>query len=123
MGATVAIESVGGMAVKRDVTYTSADLPTFTPSVTIDALYIVDAPRIWRADYNMDGSPMIVDGKPSYSRTSERGVFVLIERAGATFSATNPNVPVLYKEGQEIKIVANNTYRFFQDCVVEFGTK
>lgn len=120
---TITFTSVGGIAVKKDTVYTIADLPSFSPSVTIDALIVSEAPRIWRADYNIDGTQEIRDGKPSYSKSGERGVRVLISRTGANFSSTNPNVPVLYKEGDEIKIHANNTYLFFSDCVVEFGTK
>ena len=123
MGASVAFDSVGGINVKKGIAYTAASLPTFSPSVTIDKLVVVEAPRIWRADYDRDGTQEIKDGKPSFSKSAERGVRVLITRTGATFSATNPNVPVLYKEGQEIIINVNNTYLFFSDCIVEFGTK
>jgi len=123
MGASIAFDSVGGINVKKGVAYTVTNLPTFSPAVTIDKLVVVEAPRIWRADYNIDGTQETKDGQPSFSKSAERGVRVLITRVGATFSATNPNVPVLYKEGQEIVINANNTYLFFSDCVVEFGTK
>ena len=123
MGGAVAFNSVGGVAVKRGIVYTPADLPTFSPAVTIDILVIVEAPRIWRADYNINGTQEIKDGKPSFSKSADRGVRVLIRREGATFSSTNPNVPVIYKEGEQIKINANNTYYFFDDCIVEFGTK
>jgi len=113
--------SAGGIAVKKGESYTTANLPTFSPTVTIDTLRIVEAPRIWRADINQDGSQNTKDGKPLYIKGNQRGVRILIQRAGATFPSGHPNTAVLYKEGEEIAIHADNTYIFLNDCIVEFG--
>ena len=112
--------SIGGIAVKKGDSYTVADLPTV--AATIDTLRIVEAPKIWRADMNRDGSQVKKDGEPLYVKGSQRGVRILIQRAGATFKTGYPNTAVLYKEGEEIAIHADNTYTFLSDCIVEFGT-
>lgn len=114
--------SVGGISVKKGESYTLADLPTFTPSVTIDTMRIVEAPRIWRPEINKDGTQAEKDNRPLFIKGNQRGVRVLIQRIGATFQSNNPNTPVLYKEGWEIAMHADNTYIFLNDCVVEFGT-
>lgn len=112
--------SVGGLAVKKGESYSLANLPT--TSAVIDTLRIVEAPRIWRADINRDGSQNTRDGEPLYIKGNQRGVRIIIQRAGATFQVDHPNTPVLYKEGDEIALHADNTYIFLNDCIVEFGT-
>ena len=112
--------SVGGIAVKKGESYTIAKLPT--TAVTINTLRIAEAPKLWRADINRDGSQNKKDDLPLYVKGSQRGVRVLIQRTATTFQTGHPNTAVLYKEGDEIAIHADNTYTFLNDCIVEFGT-
>lgn len=112
--------TIGSMQVSKAVSYTTADLPT-VPAVTIDTLRISEAPRIWRADIAQDGTHIQKDGKPSYTKGNQRGARVTTTRAGVTY--TSPNVPTLYKEGEEIALHDDSTYVFYNDCIVEYGTK
>ena len=122
MAQAPAFISTGGITVKKGNSYTTADLPSFNPSVTIDTLRIVEAPRIWSKNLDRDGTHITVDGEPDYVKRGERGVRILIQRTGATFSTDKPNTPVFYRELEEIGLHPDNTYTFFGDCIVEFGT-
>ena len=122
MAFDIAFYSAGGLSVKKGNSYTIADLPTYSPTIVLDILRIKEAGRIWRPDLDIDGNQNKQNGSPLYVKGAERGVRILIQRAGATFPIGSPNTPVLYKEGEEIGLHANNTYTFFGDCIVEFGT-
>ena len=110
--------SYGGMQVTKGTSYTTANLP----SALINTVVISEAPRIFRKKYNQDGTTIQdVRGLDEYAEGSQRGVWILIKRTGVTY--TIPNVPVLYKEGDEIVLHADNTYTFLGNCVIEFGAK
>lgn len=111
--------TVGGMEVKKGRTYTSADLPT---GAVINTIKISEAPRIWRKEYNQDGTTIQSNGKDSYVKGNMRGVWVKINRTGAVYGSDDDvNVPVLYKEGEEIVVHASNEYTFLGSCRIEYG--
>ncbi len=115
-------KSVGGLRVEKGRAYTMATLP-IVPTTPIDTIKLSEAPLIWRKVYDRNGDTEKDDkGLDKYIRGSQRGVWILITRAGVTYgTGADVNIPVLYKEGDEIALHADNTYTFLQTCVVEFG--
>lgn len=110
--------SYGGMKVIKGSSYTTANLP----SALINTVVVSEAPRIFRKKINQDGTTVKdANGIDGYSEGNQRGVWILIKRTGVTY--TTPNVPVLYKEGDEIALHVDNTYTFLNDCTIEFGVK
>lgn len=110
---------VGSMQVVKDQVYTSADLPSIPAN--INAVRIVEAPLIWRKALKQNGDQIIENGEPKYIKGSQRGVRILITDTTTTYVYLN--VPALYKEGEEIAIGSDNTYKFLNSCVVEYGVR
>ncbi|NOQ31785.1 MAG: hypothetical protein GQ570_11745 [Helicobacteraceae bacterium] len=114
-------KSAGGIQVVKGRSYTSSDLPT-VPVTPIDTIKISEAPLIWRKVYNQDGTIEKKDGKDKYVKGNQRGVWILIKRTTVTYGAGDDvNVPVLYKEEDEIALHADNTYTFLAPCRIEYG--
>ena len=120
MAQAPAFFTVGCLEVPKDSEWTTADLPTITPPV--DTVRIVEAPLIWRPSYEQNGT-VVTDAKntPVYTKSNQRGVRILITRSGVTYN--NTNIPALYKEGEEIALHDDNTYKFVDACIVEYGIK
>lgn len=119
MAQAVLFTAVGSIDVEKDGEYSVADLPTFPTG--INAVRIVEAPLIWRAVYEQNGDRVLENGIPKYVKGNQRGVRILITRDTTVYPS--PNVPALYKEGEEIALDANNSYKFLNDCVVEYGIR
>ena len=108
--------TVGGMTITKGQSYTTAD---FATGVVITKAKLCEAPRVWRKAYNQDGTVQQKENK--YVQGNMRGVWILITRSTATYLPAFPNTPVLYKEGEEITINADNTYKFLSECYIEYG--
>ena len=111
-------KAVGGMKIAKGQTYTDAD---FATGVIITKAKVSEAPPILRKMFNDDGSAQQENGKDFYKQLSQRGVWILIKRTGVTYKPEFPNSPVLYKEGDEIAIHADNSYMFLSECFIEYG--
>lgn len=119
MAQSPTFSTVGGMEIEKGRTYTSVDLPT---GAVINTIKITEAPRIWRKEYNQDGTIIQENNRDKYSKGNQRGVWMLIKRTGAVYgTGADVNVPVLYKEGEEIKVHASNSYTFLGVCRIEYG--
>lgn len=121
MAQSISFEAIGAMKVLKGESYEIADLPTTVPP--IDIIKIVEAPRIWRADIAQDGTHVEKDGKPTYTKSSDRGIRIVSKKIGVTYNPLFANVPALYREGDEVKFAANTTYTFNNDCIIEYGIR
>lgn len=122
MAQSPTFSTIGGMDIEKGRTYTSVDLPVVSGGAVINTIKITEAPRIWRKEYNQDGTITKEEGRDKYTKGNFRGVWILIKRSTATYgTGADVNVPVLYKEGEEIKIHADNSYTFIGVCRIEYG--
>ena len=106
----------GAVTASKNQSFTSADLP----DVLINTVKISEAPLIWRKNLEQDGTQITKNGKPLYIKSNKRGVRILITRTGLDYTGFT-NVPTLYFEGDEIAIEALNTYKFLNECTIEYG--
>lgn len=122
MAQAPAFQSSGGLRVAKGRAYTVADLPT-VPTTGITIVKISEAPLIWRKVYDKNGDVEKDEkGLDKYVKGNQRGVWVLISRSGVTYpTGDDVNIPVLYKEDDEIGLHADNSYTFLQPCTVEYG--
>jgi hypothetical protein len=124
MAQPIIFTSVGGIQTVKGRGYTVSDLPTVTPTA-INTVVVNEAPLLWRKKLNEDGTTVKnEDGTDKYVETNQRGVHIYIVRTGVTYgTGVNKNVPVIYKEGDEIALDSGDTYTFLESCTIEFGIK
>ena len=101
MAQILLISPMGGVQVKANETYTSADAPAGTDVVTL-----CRGVRITDETDNL---------------TPLRGVRVLIAKDGATYPKTN--VPIIWKEGETMVFTTGTNYTFLDSGIVSIGIK
>lgn len=116
MAQAPAFKSYGGLKVEVGRSYSALDLPT---GQVIDTIRIAEAPLIWSPIYDSENKKRTVEGVTQRKSRNERGVRILIVNSAITY--TEPNVPILYKEGEEIVLDDNDTYTFLNECFIEYG--